>query len=240
MYKSDYRVAAIAGFFTGVFLLPVLYNLNLALPLRLPNISIIFIIPVLWVIGIWLGKILSRWFSMMAQFSRYTAAGFLSFAIDFGITNTLIFITGIAAGRWFALFKAMGYVVANINAYVWNKYWVFRQYTPGERITLRAVASQYGKFLIVSIIGFVINVSVASLVVDVIRPQFGFTEKAWANVAIIIATGISVIWNFAGYKLFVFRRSTDQQTDSSNNRDMDIGEKIQNSKFKNKNYNSKF
>ncbi len=240
MRDGDYRIAAIAGFFTGVFMLPVLYNLAIAFPFGLPYVSIVFIIPVFWVIGIWLGKVLSRWLGIMPQFSRYAAAGFLSFAIDFGITNTLIFFTGIASGRWFAVFKAAGYVVANVNAYIWNKYWVFRQYTPDERVSLRTVAREYGKFLTVSVIGFVINVSVASLVVDVIRPQFGFAEKAWANIALIIATAITIIWNFAGYKLFVFRKSVNQQNNNGNDESTGIDNEIQKSIFKNQNYNSKF
>jgi putative flippase GtrA len=206
-YK-DYRIAAIAGFFTGVFLLPILYNLSFLLPYGIPRFILLIIMPIVWMAGIFLGAVLSRWLRIMAQFSRYVAAGFLSFAIDFGIFNTLILFTGIVSGGWLAGFKGASYVFANINAYLWNKFWVFRRYTPGEPLTMRSVLGEYGKFLIVSIIGFIINVSITSFIVDIIGPRFGFGSVAWANIAAVAATAIAVIWNFAGYKLFVFRKQS--------------------------------
>jgi putative flippase GtrA len=217
MYK-DYSISAIAGFFTAIFLLPVLYNLEIVFPFEIPRFVLIGVIPIVWICGIALGNILSRWIHIMAQFSRYVAAGFLSFSIDFGIFNMLILFTDIAAGGWLAVFKGISYMAANINAYLWNKYWVFRRYMPGEPLTLRAILGEYGKFLIVSIIGFTINVSITSFIVDIIGPQFDLSEKLWANIAAIVATAIAIIWNFAGYKLFVFRKQSVQEEFSQNSK----------------------
>lgn len=206
MQHHDYRFAGITGFFTGIFLLPLLYNLEIFFPFGIPRLSVVAIISVLWIFGIWLGKFLSRWLPIMAQISRYAAAGFLSFAIDFGIFNLFIMFTGIASGRWLALFKGTSYIFANVNAYLWNKYWVFRSYTPGEEISFASVLKEYGRFLAVSLVGLVINISITSFVVDIIGPQFGFTDKAWANIGAVMAVAVSIIWNFTGYKLFVFRK----------------------------------
>jgi putative flippase GtrA len=205
MYK-DYHKAAVAGFFTGIFLLPVVYNLEINFPFGIPQYILVAILPVIWMLGIALGNALSRWFPIMAQFSRYVAAGFLSFSIDFGIFNLLIMFTGVAMGWQLATFKGVSYLAANINAYLWNKYWVFRRFTPGEPLTLRLILGEYGKFLIVSIIGFVINVSITSFIVDGIGSRFGMSDKLWANIAAIIATAIAIVWNFTGYKLFVFKK----------------------------------
>ena len=103
--QTDYKLAAVTGFFTGAFLLPLLYNLEIVFPFGIPRFMAVAIIPILWMAGIWLGNVLSRWVSIMAQFSRYTAAGFLSFAIDFGIFNLLIMLTGITSGFNLSLFK---------------------------------------------------------------------------------------------------------------------------------------
>lgn len=206
MQKNDYRLAGIAGFFTGVFLLPLLYNLEIVFPFGFPRLSIVGIVPILWVSGIWLGSFLSRWAPIMAQISRYAAAGFLSFAIDFGIYNLLIMITGVTSGWRLASFKGISYLFANVNAYLWNKYWVFRSFTPGEEISLTSVLQEYGRFLTVSLVGLAINVSITLFVVDFIGLRFGFGEKAWANIAAVMAVAVAVIWNFTGYKLFVFRK----------------------------------
>lgn len=218
---KDYILAAVAGFFTGVFILPVLYNLEIVFPFGIPRRTVLFIIPLLWMAGIWLGKTLSRWVLMMAQFSRYVASGFLSFAIDFGIFNLLIMFTSIVSGGWLAVFKGASYIFANINAYLWNKYWVFRLYNVDGGISIKSITSEYGKFLAVSLVGFVLNVFMVSYLVgnvDVgipwlfvihingIGPQFGFTPIAWANVAATMTVAVVIIWNFAGYKLFVFKK----------------------------------
>ena len=204
---TDYKIAAIAGFFTGVFLMPLLYNLQITFPFGIPRFSLLVIIPILWMAGILLGKFLSRWLGVMAQFSRYVAAGFLSFAIDFGIFNLLIMLTGITSGFNLSLFKGTSYIFANINAYLWNKYWVFRRYAPGERISFQSIFSEYGKFLIVSMVGLVISIVITSFVVDIIGPQFGFGDKAWANIAAVASVAVVIIWNFTGYKLFVFKKN---------------------------------
>ena len=222
MLKNDYTLAGITGFFTALFLLPVLTNLEAVLPFGLPHGIILIIIPFLWVLGIGFGRFSSRWIPIMAQIARYVAAGFLSFAIDFGILNTLIIFTGITAGGGFALIKSGGYVVANINAYLWNKYWVFKKYDPNEPITASGIVKEYTTFLSVSIVGFVINVSIATLLVgDVsvlgvftipgLGPQFGASPKLWANIASVIATAIAIIWNFTGYKFIVFKKHRTEE-----------------------------
>jgi len=224
MHKNDYALGGLTGFFTGLFLLPVLANLDIMLPFGIPHGAMLLIVPVLWVLGIWFGKFTCRWIPIMSQISRYVAAGFLSFSIDFGILNTLILFTGITAGGGFALIKGGGYVIANINAYLWNKYWVFKKYDSAEPITMRGIVKEYSTFLFVSVVGFVINVSIATFLVGDISvfglitipgmgPQFGFSPKVWANIASIIATAIAIVWNFTGYKFIVFR--TDHHTEES-------------------------
>lgn len=203
---NDYKIAAIVGFFTGVFLLPLLYNLEIMFPFGIPRPAVIAIISVLWMAGILLGTILSRWLPIMAQFSRYVASGFLSFAIDFGIFNLLIMLTGIASGWELASFKGTSYIFANVNAYLWNKYWVFHRYEQGAPVTLQSVLGEYGKFLIVSTVGLILSIAITSFIVDSIGPQFGFGEKAWANIAAVASVAVVIIWNFTGYKLFVFRK----------------------------------
>ena len=65
---------------------------------------------------------------------------------------------------------------------------------------------EFGKFFLVSLGGFIINVTVASLVVNLIQPQFGLSETIWANIGGIVAALVTVIWNFLGYKFLVFKK----------------------------------
>jgi putative flippase GtrA len=112
----------------------------------------------------------------------------------------MIFLTGIASGFSYSLFKSVSFSVAVINSYFWNRIWTFEKGGHGN-------AKEFGSFLIVSLIGFAINVGIASLVVNLIGPKFGLSKELWANVGAIIAAFSGMTWNFLGYKLIVFKKS---------------------------------
>jgi len=61
-------------------------------------------------------------------------------------------------------------------------------------------------FLIISAIGALINYAILKYGTTLIPPKFGLGAQLWANVIQIFATGISLVWNFVGYKIFVFKQ----------------------------------
>ena len=65
---------------------------------------------------------------------------------------------------------------------------------------------EFSLFLGVSIVGIVINSSVVGLVTGFIDPLFGANPQLWANFAKVGATVIALLWNFVGYKFFVFKK----------------------------------
>lgn len=54
-------------------------------------------------------------------------------------------------------------------------------------------------------LGLLINIFIASFVVNVIGPQFGIPEKLWVNIAAFSAGIIVVLWNFTVSKFIVFK-----------------------------------
>lgn len=193
---KDYFIAIILGFITALLALLVLKNLDVRLPFN--NYFILFLIPILWPAGIWFGIFLSHWIGFMRQFARFAVAGFLAAAIDFGILNFLMFITGLITGWPFTLFKTVSFVVAATNSYFVNKFWAFHQ-------TEKTNYKEYLQFLMVSLVGITINVGIATLIVNSIGPQFGIEPKAWANLGAVAGSAIGLIWNFIGFKLIVFK-----------------------------------
>jgi putative flippase GtrA len=69
-------------------------------------------------------------------------------------------------------------------------------------------SSQFVRFIVVSLIGLLINSAIIVLATKVITPYLEFSINAdiIKNVAKILATGVSLIWNFIGYKLIVFKK----------------------------------
>lgn len=208
--KKDYIIAVIAGFLTGLFALPIVINLGVVFPFRI--VLLLIGIPILWFFGMILGSILGKVFAIFFQFVKFVVTGFLNMALDFGILNILIVITGFNAGTVYSLFKSISFIAANINSYIWNKFWTFKTVIPagrgeggGEEGKTAAISKEYTKFLIVSLIGLGINVGAASLVVNGIGVQFGLSADLWANVGALIGSAAALFWNFIGYKLIVFK-----------------------------------
>ena len=134
------------------------------------------------------------------QIAKFLLVGASNTLVDWGVFNLFILLTGIATGWQCSFFKGVSFVVAVINSYFWNKFWTF------EKKETKNVSQEFLSFMAVSLIGFLINVSLASLVINVIKPRFGIEEKLWANFAAALATLVTMVWNFVGYKLIVFKK----------------------------------
>lgn len=128
------------------------------------------------------------------QFAKFFLVGLLNTLIDLGSLNLLILVSGIGSGLWYSAFKGASFLIATANSYYWNKRWTFK-----------SNQKKFGKFLVISAVGFVINVGVASFLVNLIGPQANLTIKVWANVGAITGSLIGLMWNFLGYKFIVFK-----------------------------------
>jgi putative flippase GtrA len=143
---------------------------------------------------------LIRKYPFLAQFIKFVMVGLMNTAIDFAVLNLLMWQTGIYEGKWMFLLNAISFTVAVSNSYFWNKYWTFRAKGPAIE------PAQMGQFLIVSLIGVAINSSIVYMFTTNITPFFGLGRELWANAAKMLATGLTLIWNFIGYKFIVFNK----------------------------------
>ncbi|OGE81368.1 MAG: hypothetical protein A3H72_03750 [Candidatus Doudnabacteria bacterium RIFCSPLOWO2_02_FULL_48_8] len=134
------------------------------------------------------------------QFIRFAIIGGLNTAIDFALLNLLSWATGIYEGNWIILLNTISFSVAVINSYILNKRWAFGDQGSGEG------GRKFTLFLAVSIVGAVINTAVVRVVSTNIDPMFGLSQELWLNVGKVLATGLSLVWNFIGYKILVFKK----------------------------------
>lgn len=140
---------------------------------------------------------------LLFQAGKFILVGALNTLIDLGVLNLLMFISGIASGIWFPVFKGISFMAAVINSYILNKFWTFKSAGSENK------GKEFVQFLTVAVIGFGINVGMATLVVNVISPQFSYSwmsETIWANIGAIVATFCTMTWNFIGYKFIVFKK----------------------------------
>jgi putative flippase GtrA len=108
--------------------------------------------------------------------------------LDFGIYFLLILCLPHGVS------KAISYIIANGTGYLFNKFWIF------ERKKKQAAAPEGGRYVIVDVVLFVVNVATNQLVLHV-WPQAVF-------LGIAVASILTASLSFLSKKFWVFRTAT--------------------------------
>ncbi len=209
MKKVDIALSAIIGEAVAVYFLWAFKELgSFVAKFGISQQSIYWILPIsfpiLAVAGIWISYIIGKRIKIVFQIAKYFLTGAFVTLVDAGVANFLMAITGIYAGIFYSLFKGISATIAFLTKFFGAKAWVFEK--SGKEQKKEEKVIEFGSFIIVSVIGIGINVVAASFIVNVVPPQLGFSSESWANVGVIGAAFISYLWNFFGYKFFVFKK----------------------------------
>lgn len=194
----DLFFAAINGAFIGI-LAPFIFT-NLTLTLPVPIVLFVPLLAFLAALGVAVGYWLSKIRPFFFQLSKFGLIGVANTVIDLGIYNLFIFMSDISSGYFIAVFKSFSVLAAIVNSYVWNKFWSF------AKKDTHNVGEEFTQFLLVSLVGLLLNVGITTFVVNVIGAPADITEKAWANIGGITASVLVLTWNFIGYKFLVFKK----------------------------------
>ncbi len=198
MSKKDWRAILVIGAGVGLLIQPILANTLPNYNLTLSARVLIFVFFLLLApFALTVAHIISRVWKGIYQFSQFAAVGTLNSFIDVGVFNleTFFYGTSIIGTALFAIFKAISFLFATTNSFVWNKYWTFGA-------TDKTNAGEVTGFYTIAIIGWVVNVAVATFVKSI-----GPSTKVWIDiVAPLAGIFVTFIWNFLGYKYFVFKK----------------------------------
>jgi putative flippase GtrA len=209
--KRDYKFSITAGLLIGLLLLPILKAAKPELYYSL----LYFIVPFFLLgtpIGLRIAFLIGKKIAIIYQIAKFGLIGVLNTLVDLG---TLAFLTFIFRAyfrvepetsiflfiSFFSIYKSISFIVANINSYFWNKHWTFDQ---GEKTQTH---EEFMQFFAVSIVGFLINVFVASFVFKVILGSLtGLSSDQLGLIGAAAGSIAGLAWNFVGYKLWVFKK----------------------------------
>lgn len=134
------------------------------------------------------------------QFVKFAVVGLSNTAVDwivyYALINTLLSESAEKSGA-----KAISFVAAVVNSYIWNSIWTFRKEykdTVGSRADIGKKSSVFMRFFVVSLIGWGINYLV-----------FRVTLENIVNrdiIALVFASGAAVIWNFFANKFWTYKK----------------------------------
>ncbi len=204
MKRKDYINSIIVGEIIAVFFVIILYTLQNELPEKLGfllKLKLIFPIffPLFGFAVIYFSSQIGKKWQIVSQFGKFCFVGMSNFMVDFGVLNLLIYFSGYDKGLYYSVFKGVSFLFALTNSFTWNKFWTF------DNKGSAPVFRQFLKFFSVVFIGLVINVSIASFVVNKYGSTVSISSTLWANIGALISIVFNITWNFIGLRFFVFK-----------------------------------
>ncbi|OPZ95720.1 MAG: GtrA-like protein [Bacteroidetes bacterium ADurb.Bin408] len=121
----------------------------------------------------------------VTRFIKFVVVGFSGLFIDFGLTY--LFKEKIRLQKYMA--NSIGFITAATSNYFLNRIWTFHSQNP-EMVT------EYGKFILISLIGLAINTFVLWLLVSKMKWHFYFSK--------LLAIGVVTLWNFSMNVIYTF------------------------------------
>ena len=208
MSRVDYVNSLAIGVITGLFIFILIFTFNAEIPNNLIYIAnfkwlVLLIFPAFGICFTYLITKLNENRLVLLQFGKFCYVGFSNLMVDFGVLNLFIYYSGIDSGIYYSIFKGTSFLCATVNSYIWNKLWTFND---GNKYT-ETMLKQFIKFFIVVVIGLVINVAVASIIVNEHNPPDMISSKLWANFGAIVSLIFTLFWHFLGMKFLVFKKS---------------------------------
>lgn len=206
--KTDLILSLAIGIFSSLMMIFVGRNLSAENSFFETAVSysgyIIAIFPLFCVAWIVATRFASNFIGQTVyQFGKFILTGGFNFLLDAAVLNFFIFATEIADGLPQTGFKSASFVFGVISSYLLNRYWTF------SANLKKRVSKEIFQFLAVSGVGFAVNVGADYFFVNMMGSFWGMKPALWAQFSAVLASAIAMIWNFAGYKFFVFKERLD-------------------------------
>ncbi|HJX04450.1 MAG TPA: glycosyltransferase family 2 protein [Thermoplasmata archaeon] len=145
--------------------------------------------------------------SMLYEHRHFWLGKYLKFAFIGGIGALInLAVLWLAHEVFFVYYlwaATIAFVVADTNNYIWNRLWTFK--------SKAKIQFQYFQFLVVSVVGLLLNLSLLWLMVDNALPAMG-VEMDKASLLLLASQVVAIfvvsLFNFGVNSLWTFRKDT--------------------------------
>lgn len=200
MKKIDVILSLITGVGIAGLLIWLMKSSHIQMPLPYLIVLLVIIFPIFSLFCLWIAFLIGKKFIFVFQLAKFLLIGALFAIFDLFILNALMDYFGITEGTAYTIFVAVSFIITTSVKYIADKFWAF------EKTEKEQMGAEFGKFFIITVISGVIQVGVASLIVNIIGAQFGISHLVWANIGKIGGIIIASAWNFVCYKFIVFKK----------------------------------
>lgn len=199
--KKDHLIVSAIALISAILAMPILANTKAAFwSFSFVNISAFFAGSLaLFNVALWISGLIGVEYPGFFQFAKYGATGAMNALVDIGIFNLESMVFRVYSGPLVILFNVISFSISVTNAYFWSNHWVFK------RDGAKPAFGEFLKFLGVTVSGLAVNTALVYILTTTIGSPAGISDQVWENIAKLIGIPISVLWNFFGYRIFVFK-----------------------------------
>lgn len=129
----------------------------------------------------------------ITRFLKFAIVGAIGMVVDLAVLTFAREVLGLSL----SLAVGLGFMVAVISNFTWNRLWTF----PESRT--RPIATQLGQFAFINLIGLALN----ELIVLGLHPLFGevLVDPPAYLAAKVIAIGVVLFWNYGANRIWTYR-----------------------------------
>lgn len=127
---------------------------------------------------------------------RFGMVGLVNTLVDYAILNLSVWTFGVVSPGGVVVCNLFSFLGANVNSYVMNKKWTFEDRSRWSK-------KEYTLFLLCSLGGLGINCSLIYWLSEMFA-GLGWSFFINLNLAKLLATMASMVWNYFSYRAFVF------------------------------------
>lgn len=138
----------------------------------------------------------------LVQFIKFGVVGVANTGVDWVVFYILV-ATFMSESRTLA--KAIAFLVAMLNSYLFNTIWTFKnEYQSATKTgNTNAKSAIFGKFAAVSLVGWCVNVFVFNQASHSISYLLLNKQDL---LPLILASGAAILWNFFANKFWTYRK----------------------------------
>ena len=145
--------------------------------------------------------------NLLKQFLKFGIVGGICFVIDFGIYTICNFI-----GCPYLISGVLGFVISVIVNYLLSMKFVFQRRDDISR------KREFIEYVILSVIGLGLNELILFVCVDLIYKNWDWLQGLYGDrvseiIAKIISAGLVMIYNFVSRKIFLEKKSNEDDTE---------------------------
>ena len=187
----------------------------------------LFLLPILAILFLFAAELLAKRFFFVWQLAKHLLVGLLVVLFDLKIFVFLISLVATDSVWISGTVKAVSFLIPVVTIkFFGNKYWAFGMPAEALSPTLQSfgdgaakagekqknnLGKQFAIFLIVTIIGSLIDVGCFLFLTKFVMSQIGISSQIWVRISIVIAATVAAAWNFITYKFIVFKKENKKE-----------------------------